>query len=966
MKRLTYLAAIGTLVLISLTVLATLPARAADDEEQATGVARISLIRGGVFMTRGDSGDQVATSVNAPLVRGDKIMTGEKSQTEIQLDHSNVIRLAPGSEVRIADLTRKQIQIQVARGLVNYTVLKTNEAEIEIDTPNMAVRPIKEGAYRIQVTSPTETHLIVRKGDADVTTPEGTVRVEDGRMIVVRGSDSPEYQIAKAPGRDDWDKWNKDRDNTIKDAKSYKYANHYYTGAQDLDRHGRWVYDSGYGDWCWTPYVNAGWIPYHDGYWGWQPYWGWTWISYEPWGWAPYHYGRWFHRGSSWYWWPGRHHYGYYPTWGPAYVSFLGFGFGGRNWHFGFGYGYNSIGWLALGPYDHCYSWWGRHNSYNAVNITNITNITNVTNINRGGRGHDQFGRGGFNSNLQTALTNGNVRNGITRVSTDDFVRGNFSRGQRGIDAATLRDGQLVQGRIPASPTRESLRPVDNNSRVSRTSGSDNFFSRRQPPAVNRTFNDQAASVQNMMRNNPFDAASSRRETPGGAAASAGGRAAESTSRNTGSGFGTGSRGVGNTGAADSGATRGRENSGGRFGSNPVRGTETTGTAGRTGASPSAGASAQASGGAQSGWRRFGGSAQTGGSAAGSGRTDTAQRARPSGQAAQPSGQSTQAQDRNWRRFGTGQARVEPGRPTSTGSAPGGQAAPGRTSQERFGDANRNSQGERGSGAAPARIEGGVTAPRQGESTGDAPSGWRRFGSRSENSGSAERPALGIRKPITTERAAPRTFERSLSGGQATGAGSAPSVPRSFEGSGQPAPRSFERGGGTPSGSETVAPSSTPRSFEGSGRAAPSSSPRSFERGGSGGSYNRSGGGGAAPRSFERSGGGSGYGGGSRGWSAPSSGAGRGAPSGGYGGGGNRSYSAPSGGSGGGGSRGYSAPSGGYGGGGGGNRGYSAPSGGGGGHGASAPSGGGRSAPSSGGGRSSSSSSRGGSQQGRR
>ncbi|MBI4165199.1 MAG: FecR domain-containing protein, partial [Acidobacteria bacterium] len=419
MKRLTYLAALGTLLLVSLTVLAAQTARAQEEQDQDsdTGVARVSLIRGDVTVTRGDSGDQVATSVNSPLVRGDKIVTGEKSQTEIQLDHSNIIRLAPSSEIRIADLTRSVIQIQVAQGLVNYTVFKTNEANIELDTPNMAVRPIKEGSYRIQVNSPTETLLIVRKGDSDVTTQEGTVRVEEGRLITVRGAQNPEYQIANAPGRDDWDKWNKDRDDVVNNAKSFKYANRYYTGAQDLDSHGRWVYMPDDGEYAWTPYVRPGWSPYYSGYWGWEPYWGWTWISYEPWGWAPYHYGRWGYYHNSWYWYPGPHYYGYRPLWGPAWVSFIGFGFGGHNWGFGFGYGYSSIGWCPLGRYDSYHPWWGRHNSYTAVNITNITNVTNVTNINRGGRGGNQWGREGYQSNLQAALTNANVRGGITRVS---------------------------------------------------------------------------------------------------------------------------------------------------------------------------------------------------------------------------------------------------------------------------------------------------------------------------------------------------------------------------------------------------------------------------------------------------------------------------------------------------------------------------------------------------------------------
>ncbi len=793
--------AYGSALLLALAILAAAPARAQQGEDSDTGVARISLLRGDVFMTRGDSGDRVEAKINMPLVRGDKIFTDEKSQTEIQLDHSNIIRLAPKSEIRIADLTRKQIQIQVAQGLVNYTVFKTNEAEVEIDTPNMAVRPVKEGFYRIQVTSPTETSLIVRKGDADVTTPEGTARVEEGRIIMVRGAENPEYQIAKAPARDDWDKWNKDRDKVVQEARSYKYANRYYTGAHDLDRHGRWVYVPDYGDWCWTPYVNAGWIPYHYGYWGWAPYWGWTWISYEPWGWAPYHYGRWFYWGSAWYWWPGHRYYGYRPLWGPGWVSFVGFGFGGHNWGFGFGYGYSSIGWCPLGPYDRYYPWWGRHNSYKVVNITNITNINNGTIINRGGRGHGGFGRDGYSSNLEAALTNSRVRGAITRIATDDFMRGNFSRAQRGIDANTLREGQLVQGRIPVAPTRETLRPTDRMTRASFSGTSDRFFSRREAPAVSRSFSQQAGAVQEMMRTyNPLGGAA-RREA--GEVVAAG-------------------RGFGNSSATTPGTVRDR----------------------------GADATPEARGTSQPGWRGFG---RTDGELAQRG----AQGAKPAGQAGQPA-QGTPATERNWRRFGTGQPRVDPARPTTTGTeaaAPAGQA--------------------RGGEMPAPRIEGGNR--QEGRSDAAAPStgGWRRFGNRSGNAGGSDRRALDIRKPITTERG--------LSGGGRFGQ------------SGAAAPRGFERRGptGEPGGN-----SSAPRRFE---RSAPSGGfgggdPRRFERsvpsGGSGGF------GGSTPRTFERISPSGGSGGGNRGWSAPSGGFGGGAGT------GRGGWSAPSGG-------GRSAPSGG-------------------------------------------------------
>lgn len=935
MKRLAYLSTLGTLIFVSLTLLVATSARAEDNDQPDTGVARVSLMRGDVQMMRGDSGDQVAATINMPLVRGDKVFTGEKSQAEIQLDHSNIIRLAPGSEVSIADLTRSVIQIQVARGLVNYTVLKTNEANIEVDTPNMAVRPIEEGSYRIQVNSTAETQLIVRKGDADVTTPEGTTQVQEGRIITVRGEEHPEFQIAKAPGRDDWDKWNKDRDDEVQNAKSYKYANHYYTGAQDLDSHGRWVYMPDSGDYAWTPYVGAGWSPYYDGYWGWQPYWGWTWISYEPWGWAPYHYGRWSYYGSSWYWYPGSHYYGYRPMWGPAWVSFIGFGYGGYNWDFGFGYGYNSIGWCPLGRYDSYHPWWGRHNSYTAVNITNITNITNVTNINRGGRGGDQFGRGGYQSNLQAALTNANVRGGITRVSAEDFGRGNFSRAQRGVDSNTLRGGQLVQGRIPVAPTRETLRPVDNNSRIARTTGTENFFSRRQPPTVDRTFNDQTTSVQNMMRNhNPSEAADSRRGVANGASTTAGSRSAETVGRNATPGFGTNARSNQNSSAADTSAAQGRGNAGGRLEAGQAA--PDSAATRRTAGNSSGGAIANPQGRGQAGWQRFGqaGQSQAGVTAGSRTEVEPAQRNARGAQAPAQQPSTAPQQDGNWRRFGTGQARPAPSQPANSGASQTGREAPGQFNRGNATGTERQpqAQGARGNAAAPARVEGGTTPPqREASPEPNSTGGWRRFGARSDNSG-GDRPALSIRKAITTERAAPRSFERSLSNstGRASQGLTSPSVPRNAEGSGRAAPRSFERSGQGSSGSQGAAPS-TQRSFEGSGRAAP----RSFERGGGGGA-NQGNTGRPAPSSSPRNftGGSSNRGSSAsspaysgRGWSAPSgSSAGR-APSGSFGGGGNRSMSAPSGGSGG--SRG----------------GWSAPSGGGG-RGASAPSGGGRSAPS--------------------
>ncbi|HUM05710.1 MAG TPA: DUF6600 domain-containing protein, partial [Terriglobales bacterium] len=295
------------------------------------GVARISLIHGEVSTQRGDSGDWGTAALNAPVVEGDRISTGERSRGEIQLDYANILRLAERAQANITGLSRTQIQVQLGQGLANYSVLRGSEADVEIDTPNMSLHPTRnEGSYRIFVLSDEETQIEVRKGEAEVATPQGRTHISKGQMISVRGTgDSTRYQVGDASSKDDFDRWNNDRDNTIRNAQAWTRTNNYYVGSEDLDAYGSWTNVPDYGS-VWVPTVQAGWVPYRSGRWVWEPYWGWTWVSYEPWGWAPYHYGRWMYYGSSWVWWPGpvygyRH---YRPIWAPAYVSFFGFGGG--------------------------------------------------------------------------------------------------------------------------------------------------------------------------------------------------------------------------------------------------------------------------------------------------------------------------------------------------------------------------------------------------------------------------------------------------------------------------------------------------------------------------------------------------------------------------------------------------------------------------------------------------------------
>jgi Family of unknown function (DUF6600)/FecR protein len=481
--------------------------------ETSTGVARVSLIRGDVSMERGDSNEWVAVTVNTPLVPGDTIATAAGSRAEVQLDYSNVVRLADNSEVKIADLNDSRIQLQVARGTVDLAVFQNNQANSEVDTPNVAVQPLQPGTYRIDVNSDSLSLITVRDGQAQVSTPQGSTNINAGQQITVEGAQNPQYKIVDAQPLDSWDDWNRDRNGVINSAQNYNHVNQYYTGAQDLDTNGRWSYVPGY-DWCWTPYVDAGWVPYSNGRWVWEPFYGWTWVSYDPWGWAPYHYGRWFYYGSSWCWWPGAVTPFYRPLWAPAYVSFFGFGYGRYRFSFGYGYGFSSIGWCPLGPRDEFHRWWGRgrDHSFNVVNINNY--------YGRGGRG----GRGYRGSNLAELGSNFHVRRAIVTMSSDKFGREAVPRNRRLVDSRMLRNADVVHGTLPVVPTRASLRvtnraaivPAVARNRANNT----HFFSRGTVAARNsdHSFNSQAASVRRMVETHNVRAAGvSRAGTNAGA-----------------------------------------------------------------------------------------------------------------------------------------------------------------------------------------------------------------------------------------------------------------------------------------------------------------------------------------------------------------------------------------------------------------------------------------------------------------
>src|SRR5260370_396310 len=196
-------------------------ARADEQQDPPTRVARISYVDGSVSLQPGGEGDWGSAARNRPVTIGDKLWVDKDSRAELQAGPA-AIHLGSITALSFLNLDQGITQMRLAEGSINFRVSE-----------------LREG---------------------------------------------------------------------------------------DLDDYGTWRDEPEYGHVWYPAQVDPGWAPYSSGYWNWVGPWGWTWVDYSPWGFAPFHYGRWNYFAGGWGWCPGPV-YGP-PIYGPAFVGFLGGGFG--------------------------------------------------------------------------------------------------------------------------------------------------------------------------------------------------------------------------------------------------------------------------------------------------------------------------------------------------------------------------------------------------------------------------------------------------------------------------------------------------------------------------------------------------------------------------------------------------------------------------------------------------------------
>ena len=419
--------------LIALSASLVLPATPAFADGAATGpalgVARISIVQGDVAVMRGDSGDWIAATANMPVVEGDSLQVGTGARAEIQLAYGNFVRLGSDTEVQFLELAEKRFRLSVLQGKAIYSELPGSEADIDIETPMAAVRPMKAGRYVVSVLADA-TYISVMKGKTEVAFQVTSRTLESGRTMIVRsGTGGAEFEVQRSVPMSELDDWAASRDKEARQTTSYQYVSRDISGAGQLDQYGEWRYVPGRGN-SWFPYVTISWTPYRHGNWIWLDYYGWSWVGAEPWGWAPYHWGRWYrHNVYGWGWYPGAP--GLRHVWRPALVAFFGHNplLRQRAWD-----RFGGIAWCPLAPGETYVPWYGQRLYSGAVrNAIVVDNSVRIYNRYSNARGNS----------------------GVSYVEASNFGRG-ASQAARSLRTGDLGAAVAIRGPVPVVPDRAS------------------------------------------------------------------------------------------------------------------------------------------------------------------------------------------------------------------------------------------------------------------------------------------------------------------------------------------------------------------------------------------------------------------------------------------------------------------------------------------------------------------------------
>ncbi|OJY76312.1 MAG: hypothetical protein BGP12_02180 [Rhodospirillales bacterium 70-18] len=370
---------------------------AQDTVDPPARVGRLARLLGTVSFHTADEGSWQAAMLNYPVTSGNAFWTEPSSGAEIEVGPTH-LALDQSTELDIDVLDDHTLEATQPQGALFLRLRSVPPGDsYRITTPRGVVVIGQAGAYEVVAGDDDHPTIVnVVEGAARIDSPSASLSLGARQSGRIDGSST--FAISVGP--------------VISDpflaarlAQEQQAARPVVvarvapppmvaqmTGGAVLDSVGVWASSPRYGH-IWYPPVQASWVPYRNGHWGYVAPWGWTWIDDAEWGFAPFHYGRWVQDGPRWGWIPAEpgappQQLRAMPVYAPALVTFVGIGIAigaalapgtARNGRDG---EHGSVGWIPLGPREAYVPPYHASERYvRAVNVTNVTNVRTITNV---------------------------------------------------------------------------------------------------------------------------------------------------------------------------------------------------------------------------------------------------------------------------------------------------------------------------------------------------------------------------------------------------------------------------------------------------------------------------------------------------------------------------------------------------------------------------------------------------------
>jgi uncharacterized membrane protein YgcG len=182
--------------------------------------------------------------------------------------------VAENSEFELTNNSLDNLEVRLMRGtaIVEATGADDTEMMINIITPHTKMAIVRRGLYRVKVVPGDVTELIVRKGRVLLADSQQT-KVKGGRKLIFSGLTFSEAKLEKADKElDDFDKWSKQRAETVAQANRKLRSRDVNTLLATFNdpwsfrSRGLWLFNSRFGCYTFLPFYYGWGSPYGNSY----------------------------------------------------------------------------------------------------------------------------------------------------------------------------------------------------------------------------------------------------------------------------------------------------------------------------------------------------------------------------------------------------------------------------------------------------------------------------------------------------------------------------------------------------------------------------------------------------------------------------------------------------------------------------------------------------------------------------